>query len=202
MPLINLIAEQRSARRAGIRRTRFTMMVWGVELLVCVGAFGFILWQVDKQNERLAELEAKNAALQPQLDVLDVGKKELSMLVPRLTTLQNAGKFTDRWIRILEHLSMEMPQGAWLTGIRIGQSKQDSEDVDVTFTGIAVNQELVGETMMRLNNSPDLGDMELKFTREKQNVASQGVEFEVYTKISFGDAKPDPNQKEAAGAKS
>jgi len=176
------------------------MIIWAVELSVCLVITGGLMWKLDKQEEHLSELRAKSQSMAPYRKMIEEGNRQLSDIRPRLSTLQTAGQFTDRWIRVLQHLG-EMPPRTWLTGIRVTQGKSDKDQDQVTFTGYAESQALVGDVMLSLNNCADLSDVQLKFTKEREQGLNNGVEFEVFAKLADNrPPKADTPTKEGAAA--
>lgn len=198
MPLVNLIAVHRSQRRVAIAKTRAVMGIWVIELVVCVLITGGLMWQGDKKEEHLGDLRQKMQSMAPYMKMVDEGNQQLAQIRPRLSTLQAAGQYSDRWVRILEHLGTQMPSGAWLTGIRIQEGKNDKDGDQVTFVGFASTQTTVGQVMMSLNDCADLSDVQLKFTKEKQTPDSNGVEYEVFAKLMT--PKTSVSEREAKAA--
>ncbi|MEP0766862.1 MAG: PilN domain-containing protein [Fimbriimonadia bacterium] len=184
MPLVNLISEQRTQKRVAIRKTRASMLAWVISLGAGVAAVGALMWQVDRQSDRLAELKSKSAGMQPYQHAIAEGQKELAVLRPKLTTLQAASRATETWHRLLGHVASRMPEGTWLTSVRAQEAKAPSQGVEVRFIGYAQDQSLVGMVMQRLNECPDLAQVDLKYTKEKESGNNVGVEFEVVAMLA------------------
>jgi Tfp pilus assembly protein PilN len=199
MPLVNLIAVQRSERRTAIRRLRVTTLVWLVELAACITVIGGLMWQAAWQEARLADLKAKSQSMEPYKQAIADGNRELRELKPRLVTLQEAGRYTDQWIRVLAHLSTRVPDGTWLTTIRVQEPKTPDKPPEVSFIGYSLDQNRVGELMMRLNECEDLSTLNLKYTAEKESGDNSGVEFEIYSSLTSSSAEA---KKDEANARS
>ncbi|GMV35982.1 MAG: hypothetical protein AMXMBFR61_04900 [Fimbriimonadales bacterium] len=184
MPLVNLISEQRALKRLAVRKTRAFMLAWVISLGAGLAAVGGLTWQVDRQNDRLADLKSKSAGMQPYQHAITEGQKELAVLRPKLTTLQAASRATGTWHRVLGHVAARMPQNTWLTSLRAQEAKTAGQGVEIRFAGYAQDQSLVGTVMQRLNECPDLAQVELKYTKEKESGNNVGVEFEIVAKLT------------------
>lgn len=184
MPLVNLISEQRTLKRLAIRKTRAFMLAWVISLGAGLAIVGGLMWQVDRQNDRLADLKAKSAGMQPYQHAISEGQKELAVLRPKLTTLQAASRATETWHRLLSHVAARMPEGTWLTSVRAQEAKTAGRGVEIRFIGYAQDQSLVGTVMQRLNECSDLAQVDLKYTKEKESGNNVGVEFEVVAMLA------------------
>ena len=197
MPLVNLISEQRTQKRLAVRKTRAFMLAWVISLGAGLAVVGGLMWQVDRQNDRLAELKAKSASMQPYQHAISEGQKELAVLRPKLTTLQAASRATETWHRLLGHVAARMPEGTWLTSVRAQEAKAEGKGMEIRFIGYAQDQSLVGTAMQRLNECPDLAQVDLKYTKEKESGNNVGVEFEIIAKLA---APREPGEKEGGKA--
>jgi Tfp pilus assembly protein PilN len=200
VPLVNLIAVQRSQRRAAIRRTRAVMFAWVIEVVGCLIVLGGLMWEVDVQDSRLADLKAKSISMQPHKKAIADGEKVLSELRPRIETLTTASHFTDQWNRIFNQVSTQIPTGVWLTSVRVQEGKQEGDPTEITFLGVATDQKLVGEMMAQFNACHDLTGVKLKYTKAKQSADTMGVEFEIHAKLLTDTPKKQDEGAKNAGA--
>jgi len=69
------------------------------------------------------------------------------------------------------------PSQAWLTSVRsvVADPKQP---IQITFSGLAVKQEVIGDFMLALQQSPDLENVNLSYTQEKPVAAGSQLEFQ------------------------
>jgi Tfp pilus assembly protein PilN len=178
MPNINLIQEQKSARRRSeaVSRAGFFGFV-GITLLSGL-AWGGVRLQVDQQRSLEAKLQAQLIQLRPALDEIAQNDKLVAELSPRVESLEAAQEMSSRWVRILTHFTTQTPTDAWLTGLR-ASSPDPTQPVNVVLVGMAKGQEPVGEFMMRTQNESSLDGVALRYTQEK--VTNQGpvIEFEL-----------------------
>jgi len=196
MPLINLILEQRVAVRQRERRARTFFFAFVGVSVFSVGSFGLIYLETESIRGDVATASRKLTKLQPVLNAIEDQSKEMQSMAPRLTTLQNAQGATQRWSRILDFMTRNMPEGTWLTNVRSQQSNP-SEAVTVTFTGLSSSQDSVANLMLRLRQTPDLDKVELKYTQEDTSARqSNTIKFEVVSKLPGTETmKPKPTKK-------
>src|SRR5579862_1664911 len=178
MPYVNLIQEQRLVAQGNERKARSFFFVF-VGVLVTSGlAYGFFSMDGLLISHQATNVEAQNKRNAPITKQIEQNAKELAELTPRLKTLQDAQMSTGRWDRILNHLTVQTPQSTWLTGLRC-QASDASKPIQVNFIGISGSQSPIGEFIMRLQNQPDLENVNLKYTNEKLVSTTQAIEFEV-----------------------
>ncbi len=182
MPYVNLIQEQRLAAQANERKARSFFSVFVGALVVSGLAFGFLTMDaliISHQANRIEIENKRNAPIEKQIDQ---NGKDLADMTPRMKTLQDAATVTERWDRILTHLTVQTPQTTWLTGIKCSASDA-TKPIQVSFSGIASAQTPIGEYIMRLQNERDLDNVNLKFTNEKLVAESKAIEFQIDSDI-------------------
>lgn len=196
MPLINLIAQERERVRQLKARIRAVGFVWiGVIGLVVV-AYGGLSLYVASMESQTRDMQAEITKLEPVLRDVELTRQKLNALNPQVSSLKSAQTDTTRWQRILAHLSANAPHNFWVTGVRTGERSNPKAPITVSISGVAANQELVGEFMLRLNQSTDLDRVELRFTQERMlNAFMRGVDFEVGAALKGTEP---PQKKEEA----
>ena len=122
----------------------------------------------------------------------------IGKLSPRISTLTSAQDHTLQWSRILDHLSKNMPEGVWLTGVTC-QRQQSGDPVSVAFKGYSQSNEAVGYLIMRLEHSKDLEGNELIYTQERRTEKGRALEFEVKGNL-VGSAPEQTKTKEVDAA--
>jgi Tfp pilus assembly protein PilN len=189
MPYINLIQEQRLARRQGERRARLLFGTFLIVLLVAVGAFGYLFFEDQVARRHLASFRKKVAQIQPILDEIEQNQKLLAAMGPRLTTLEQAQESTQRWQRVLDHLSRYMPETMWLTNMK-ADDKDAAKPVGLGLTGLSPSQDDVGDLLLRLQACTDLKNVTLKYTTERIQGEGKGIEFNVDAEIVGTEEAP------------
>lgn len=200
MPSINLIYEQRVALRQRERRTRaFFLTFLGVSIFSAATLGGLYLQTEDLRGEAAAA-SRKLTKLQPVMNAIEEREGEMKSMGPRLATLEDAQKATQRWSRILDFLTRNMPEGTWLTNIRSQQSNP-SEPVTATMIGLSSSQDAVANLLLRLRRNADFDTVELKYTQEDTSAGRVGaLKFEIVATVAGTAAKP-PAKKDGDAEK-
>lgn len=178
MPLINLIESQiLSTRRSG-RQLQISKFAF-IGTITALGSVYFLLFaQGAGLSSQQNMIEEKLKKLKPLQEQIDTFKKEESTLDPRLTTLESARNLTNRWARLMEHLSMNTPSNVWLTSFRSVASDPE-KPIHITFNGVGESQTDVSEMTMRTQNALDLESVNLVGSQEKLFEKVTGFEFEI-----------------------
>lgn len=179
MPTINLIHEQRKAYRQRLKASRLWFMAFLGAAVSTGGLTAMLLIGSISLSGEAKSLQAKTEELKPYREAIEQSEKALTELSPRLTTLTTARTDTERWTRILEHMSYVMPTNTWLTGVRSVASNEESAPVEVSLTGMSGQQESVGEFMLRLQSLKDIANVRLRYTEEKKTQFGEGLEFQI-----------------------
>jgi Tfp pilus assembly protein PilN len=199
MPLINLIREDRLALRREQKKSKAYM--YGLVGSIAIGAAAYmtLFFQGQVLDGERAGLQSKIDKVEPILKEIEGNERTYGVLSPRLTTLQDAVTSTQRWNRVLDHLSRSVPEGVWLTVMRC-QQPSATEPVSLEMQGLAPNQEKVSEFILRLQSSADLESVQLKYTQGDQFGTKSMIRFEVSGSIT-GTAKPKPvvNEEDKEG---
>ncbi len=178
MPYINLIQEQRSGIRQQEKKARTLFFLFAGVTCVSVLGFGYLMLETEQSNGDYQTLQRQFQKLQPVVSQIESNDKQLQTLSPRLTTLQGAQLATDRWSRILDHLSRNVPTGVWLTNLRC-VTTDPTNPIQMSVTGMSATQDAVGDLILRLQGCADLSNVTLKYTQEKTVDTKKGLEFEV-----------------------
>lgn len=196
MPLVNLIQEQRNARRARERQTRMVLLaIIGVGVVSFLTA-GFFTFEQVRWNLRIAELTALKEKLQPLMDELDAKQLEIGTLELRKNTLTGAQKDSERWSRLLDYLGKQTPDGIMVTDLKSAPPADPKQPIGLNISGLSIDQTQVGQFMVRLEASNDLENVTLKYTQEKVGPNNKSTQFELNAIIS-GTGKPEGGATEA-----
>ena len=194
MPFINLIHEQRVAAERADRKSKMFFLAFVSVMLCSVAGFGGISYQVDKVHDEEGALQAQIDRAKPLIAETEANQREQAKLTPRLKTLEDAQADTQRWNSVLSYLTTQTPPQAWLTAVR-SQGSDPKKAITVTFTGVAMAQQPVGELILRLQNSPDLGNLNLKYTQEKLIQQNKTTEFQVEADLVGTEPKKTLEEK-------
>jgi Tfp pilus assembly protein PilN len=178
MPFVNLIHEQRVAAERADRKSKLFFLAFVAVMISSAGGFAVISFKNKNVHDEEAALQAQIERAKPLIAQTKANNLLKEGLTPRLSTLEDAQGDTTRWNRVLTYLTTQTPPQAWLTSLRC-QSADPKKPVQITFQGVAMSQEPVGETILRLQNSPDLGNVQLSYTQEKLIQQTKTTEFQV-----------------------
>ena len=196
MPLINLIQEQRLAvKRDETRARSYFFGFIGIGIL-SVGGYLSLLLETEHLQGQEMKMNADIQRVKPLLAQKDANDKQYQDLSPRVKTLGDAQLITARWDRLLNHLSKQTPEHTWMTGLRCTATDPE-KPIAISFIGIGTSQEPIGELILRLQNSQDLEEVQLKYTQEKMINMDRAVEFEIDADIAGTADKKDAVKKEA-----
>jgi Tfp pilus assembly protein PilN len=195
MPLINLIQEQRLAIKRDERKSRSYFFAFaGIGVLSAMGFFAQMI-ETDALDGKEKTLQAEIQRVRPLLNQIQANERAYNDMSPKVSTLEDAQASTARWDRVLDHLAKQTPAKVWLTAIRC-TAPDPEKPVAVTFTGLAPSQDPIGEYILRLQNSSDLEEVNLKYTQEKIVQQEQGIEFEIDANIADSAQKKDAVKQE------
>jgi Tfp pilus assembly protein PilN len=183
MPFINLIHEQRVAAERADRKSKLFFLAFVAVMISSAGGFAVISFQNKGVHDLEAALQAQIERAKPLIAQTQANQLEKSKLTPRLSTLEDAQGDTQRWGRVLNYLTTQTPPETWLTAVRCA-SPDPKKPVNVTFAGVAMSQVPVGEFILRMQNSPDLGNVSLSYTQEKLIQQTKTTEFQVNAEIN------------------
>ncbi|MHB8637252.1 MAG: PilN domain-containing protein [Fimbriimonadaceae bacterium] len=190
MPLINLIQERRLAIKRDERtaRTYFAVFAGAAGGAICV--FGALAFACEQANASESKLNATRQKIAPMIHEIDANELSEAALKPRLETLGSAETVTERWARILKHVSLQTPSESWLTAVR-ATNQDPTKPIVASFEGLATSQSPISEFLFRLENSADLDNVTLKYTQEKEVGALKQTQFQIDAEvINTAEAKP------------
>ncbi|MCC7229567.1 MAG: PilN domain-containing protein [Fimbriimonadaceae bacterium] len=199
MPLINLIQEQRLARRRNEGKARTFFFVFVGSAVASLGGFGYFFLQSEGLAREKTQLEAQIAKSAPLVKQIEEYQAQYGQLAPRLKTLEDAQLVSNRWGRILTHIATQTPSPTWLTALRV-QGSDAAKPINLSVQGVSPNQEPISEFILRLQNSKDLENVGLKYSQEKMMQRTKAVEFEVTADI-VGTAEAKPKEEKEGESK-
>jgi Tfp pilus assembly protein PilN len=196
MPTINLI-ESRLIATAKLQQTnRMSKMIFlGTCSVMGMAYFALFGQGLSLSNEE-RQLATRVNKMRPLIFQTEELKKEESGLKPKLQTLEDAQTLTNRWARLMVHLSRNTPPDVWLSSVRA--AAMDAEKpIHVTFNGVSRTQTDASEMLLRMQNAEDLESVNLGGTQEKLLEKTTAYEFELNGDI-VGTAE---KKKKAEGVK-
>ena len=194
MPFVNLIHEQRVAAERADRKSKLYFLAFVAVMISSAGGFATISFASKGVHDDESSLQASIERAKPLIAQTKANNLEKGTLMPRVSTLEDAQGDTQRWDRVLTYLTTQTPPQAWLTAIRC-QSADPKKPVQITFAGVAMSQQPVGETILRLQNSADLGNVTLSYTQEKLIQQTKTTEFQVTADIVGTEPKKSPQEE-------
>lgn len=169
------------------RDMRRLLLVILVEVAAVLSIVGVFSARIMSTNARSAELDLEVAKLQPVVKRIEFYDNATSELQPKVDLLNNAKAHTMRWYHMLHTLSVTIPQNTWLTRIAAAPAPPDANEITVNLNGISADQNLIGETMLRLNSYPGFARVDLHFTQKTMVGARGAIEFEVGAGLKLGE---------------
>lgn len=199
MPLINLIHEQRLLIRLRERQVRALGLVsvglGGIAFLTA----SYFLFNTARYQLMSGALEAKKHAMAPMLQQLKQNELDQKVMEPKLTSLSNATKATQQWYRIMDHIAVNVPKGAWLYNWKCNQMTTGEDvGINIVFNGYSLDHDAIGELLLRLEACPDLENVTLKFSQERQVDKNEILEFEISTYLAGSRKSKKVKEKESA----
>lgn len=199
MPLVNLIQEQRNAIRLRERQTRMVLMA-----IVGIGAVsfltaGFFTFESVKYSLRIGELQAQKERLAPMMAELDNKQLEIGGLQMRRDTLKGAEADTVRWSSLLAFLGTNTPDGVVLSDFRSDLPGDPKTPTGLTLIGLSEDQQQVGDFILRLESSPEMAGVTLKYTQERVGPSNKSTQFELSAGLE-GSAPEEPAATDATEA--
>lgn len=195
MPHINLIHEQRASMRRREAQARSGLMIFVGSVGLTAVASGVLLVQSQVLHAEEERFQAELRRLEPIAKQINENNDEDAQLVPRVKTLSDARQDSNRWQRILEHLTTNTPKDTWMLSVR-SQAEDPAQPVKVIFNGMSTAQAPIGELLLRTQNCGDLKGVALSFTEERQNNSRKAIQFEfAATVASNEDDKPKEDKK-------
>lgn len=195
MPSINMIAARRAERKKLEKRIRFLVLIILFEIFLAVGFFGFMTARICSASRVLANLNEDLEVLKPKISEIKHYQSEIEKLKPRLDLLADSREQTLLWYSLLHGVSRSMAPKTWLSSLRVslpeGPSPAAQETSDaakpramtVNLKGVSTSQGLIGETMLRLNQCPEIDKVNLNFTQKGAASLEEAIEFELVAEL-------------------
>lgn len=212
MPSVNMIAARRAEKKRLEKFIYVTLMVIVGELALALAVMGFMTARVHADNSRIRQLDRDMARIQPTVDKIRKYEAQIKELSPKLDLLSNSRSQTMLWYSILQDLSRCMPEKTWLTSMSTNvvninspasSTTKASPTTTINLGGASVSQQLVGETMLRLNQCPEFDKVDLTYTQDSPSsgsLSSDGETVKTNTLTFMMSAKIRSSEQEKGGS--
>lgn len=191
MPSINMIAvrrEEKRHREQNIRKLLYAIL--GEAALVATIALVMTARILVTQSE-INSYADRLAKLQPSVLKIQLLQSQTAALMPKVETLDGAKADTLFWYNSIYAVTASLPPQAWLTSIGTGTAQVQSagsvvtpgtasgDDPTLSLSGVAMSQATVGQTMLRMNQSPSLDHVDLSFVQQQKIGSADAVSFQM-----------------------
>jgi len=190
MPLINLIQERRTEQKRQETKVRWSLAALSAVTSIGLGAFAFLWIGTEALANDERNLTAQRDKMEPILKAIESSQSQYDLLNPRLITLSDAANTTQRWARVLDHISRSCPGQVWLTGVRCSQNSIE-DPIIMEIQGLGPDQDSVSRLILNLQSSTDLETVDLRYTQGDSIGISRAIKYEITGAIK-GTAKPAP----------
>lgn len=200
MPSINMIAARMAEKKKLEERVRLAFICVVGSIAIALAIIGFMSARVYSTSKSIIHVDEELAKVQPIVDKIGKYEDDISVLMPKLSLLQESRKQTSVWYNILGDLSRSMADKTWITGLNTSTrviaaagDKPSRSAILVNLKGTTVSQSMVGETMLRLNQCTEFSQIDLDFTQKGASKDTDLYDFAINAEI-----KPVNTEKEGA----
>jgi len=212
MPSINMIAVRREEKRRQEQNIRKLLYSILGEAGAVVGIAFVLTARILVTQNQINTLSDRLHALQPSVTRIQQLQSQTAALMPKVQTLDGAKADTLFWYKNFYAVTASLPPNTWLTSLGTGSGAASAptstpgatsgDDPTLSLAGVAMSQGVVGETMLRMNQSPSLDHVDLAFVQQQKIGTADAVSFQmtVHLKPEAGAAK-DNKDNPKPGAK-
>lgn len=199
MANINLISARRADRLRMNKIARGMMGGLVGAVLLGLGSVTFNLVQYKLAEGRIATVDKHLNTLRPIRDRITAAEKQRMELLPKLKTLEEAQKKTERWRGMLAGFKQAVPEQTWLTSFALESASGDGPRT-LRLNGVTVNHGRVGETMIRLLQQPQFYQkVDLRQSTTSSSETSTSIEFELAAQLYQPELQKAKEEKGNAG---
>ena len=205
MPSINMIAVRREDKRQQEQNVRKLLYsIAGEAGLVVAVAFVMTARILVTQNH-ISDLSAQLDKLKPQVAQIQALQAQTAALQPKVDTLNGAKADTLFWYNNFYAVTASLPPKTWLTSLgTVANAAPDAapgnasgDDPTLSLSGVAMSEAVVGESMLRMNQSPMLDHVDLSFVQAEKIGAADAVSFQMTVHLKPEAASGKDNKKDA-----
>ncbi len=175
---INLLGEKKDNRAA------YALQILGfVALVVLTLGASYVhhdatYTDLEFKKQTKVQLEGQLARLRKKTKKVDELEKKRKLLAEKLTTIAKLKARKQAPVRVLNDITAAIPDRAWLSVL-----DQRADDV-IQFVGIALDNQTVSRMMVTLEESPQLRDVDLDYTKKFTRDGVNLQEFSLSAKLS------------------
>ena len=190
MPSINMIALRREEKRRQEKNARKLLYSIAGEIGV-VTAVAFVLAaRIVVTQGHISDMSDQLAKLKPQVAQIQALQAQTATLQPKVDTLDGAKADTLFWYNNFYAVTDSLPPKTWLLSLGTGSGGQgqaaaatpgsaSGTDPILNLSGIALSQATVGQSMLRMNQSPRLDHVDLSFVQSQKVGTKDAVAFQM-----------------------
>lgn len=201
MPSINMIAVRREDKRRQEQNIRKLLYAILGEVALVIMVTSVMLGRILVTQNQIDRLSDRLKTLQPSVTRIQDLQSQTAALLPKVETLDGAKADTLFWYQNFYAVTASLPPKTWLTSIGTGSpaasgpatpGASSGDDPTLNIAGIALSQAVVGETMLRMNQSPSLDHVELAFVQQQKigDANAVGFQMTVHLKPEVAAVKP------------
>jgi len=198
---INLIAARRTQRQRILALMRLSFYgLFGMALLIVL-LYAWMTVQIRLVSSRIAEAEAILAApdIQENLRRINFLKGQIATLAPKAEILRKVHDSESRWLEVLRDVGASVPADVWVNSM---QSRAADKGQQISLTGSASSQRLIGAYMLALQGEDWCGPLQLVQANSSRDPSKANtVDFEVTIPlkepIGLNLLKPAPEEESA-----
>ena len=188
MPSINMIALRREEKRHQEKNARRLLYSIAGEVGVVVAVAFVMTARILVTQNHINDLADQLAKLKPQVAQIQALQAQTAALQPKVQTLDGAKTDTLFWYNNFYAVTDSLPAKTWLTslgtaagGTATTPTPGDNCGTDPTLSlaGVAMSEATVGESMLRMNQSPRLDHVDLSFVQSQKIGTADAVSFQM-----------------------
>ncbi len=203
MPSINMIALRREEKRHQEQNARKLLYAIAGEVGVVLVVASVLTTRILVTQSHISDLSSQLAKLKPQVAQIQSLQAQTTALQPKVDTLDGAKADTLFWYNNFYAITDSLPTKTWLTSLGTstgggsGTAPGTAAGTDPTLnvSGIAMTEAAVGQSMLRMNQSPRLDHVDLSFVQSQKIGAADAVSFQMTVHL-----KPEPAKDPAPAA--
>lgn len=203
MPSINMIAQRREEKRRQEKNARKLLYTIAGEIGAVTAAAFVLTARILVAQGHIGDLSDQLAKLKPQVAQIQALQAQTAALQPKVETLDGARADTLFWYNNFYAVTDSLPPKTWLISLGTGSAGSGAAgavmpgtasgtDPVLNLSGIALSEAVVGQSMLRMNQSPRLDHVDLSFVQSQKIGKLDAVSFQmtVHLKPEAGAATP------------
>ena len=210
MPSINMIALRREEKRQQEQNARKLLYSIAGEVGVVLAVASVMTARILVAQGHISDLSDQLAKLKPQVAQIQSLQAQTAALQPKVDTLDGAKADTIFWYNNFYAVTGSLPAKTWLTSLATGTGAAGAgttpgsaagTDPTLNLSGVAMSNAAVGQSMLRMNQSPRLDHVDLSFVQSEKIGAADAVSFQMTVHLKpEADPAKDPSKAAPAGA--